>query len=76
MQVCRISAEFPLVLAGDREIVVWLGTRGYVDVAITLGFFDALARPNAGIDVIGDTVFWQQIQRNLSKLLAGATLQE
>jgi len=76
MQVGRLLRQLPLVLPRDGEIVVALGAGGHIDVTETLSFLDGLLRPDAGVDIVGHTVFRQKVQRNLGELLAGAALQE
>ena len=76
MNVGRIFRQVPFVLTRHSEIVVRLGGRGDVDVAVARSFFDSLLRPDTGIDIVGGAAFRQQVQRNLSKLLARATLQK
>lgn len=72
MQVSGVLAQLPFVLARDRQVVVGLGTGSHVDVTETARFFDGLFRPDTGLDVVGDTVFRQQVQRYLGELLAGS----
>ncbi|MNF88173.1 hypothetical protein D3C84_706600 [compost metagenome] len=76
MEVGGIFRQLPVVLPGNREVVVGLGAGGNVDVAVATGLLDALLRPDAGVDIVGDAVFRQQIERNLGELLAGAALQK
>ena len=76
MNVSSVCRQLPFVLTGDGKVIVGLGTAGHVDVAKARCFIDCLARPDTGIDVVGTAAFWHQVQRDLGKLLAGATLQE
>ena len=76
MQVGRVLAQLPVVLPRNGEVVIRLGAGRDIDGAEATGFFDALLRPDTGVDVVGNAFFRQQVQRNLGELLAGTTLQE
>src|SRR5690606_41636429 len=65
VHVGSIVGQLPFVLAGNRKIVIFLGRGGDVDVAVAGGFLDGLARPDAGVDVIGTAVLTEQVQRDL-----------
>ncbi len=74
--VGRVFGQRPFVLARNGEVVVGLGGGGNIDVTETRRFFDGFLRPDTGVDIVGGAAFRQQVQGNLSELLAGATLQE
>ncbi len=76
VQIGRAIAQLPVVLSGNREVVVRLGSRRDVHAPETTGLLDRLARPDAGIDIVGHATLGQQVQRNLGELLAGPALQE
>jgi len=74
VQVRRVLAQLPVVLPRNGEVIERFGAGRHVDVTETTRLFDRLARPDARIDVVGNAIFRQQVQRNLGKLLAGAPL--
>lgn len=76
MDIGSVLGQVPLVLSRNSQIIVGLGTSGDVDMTEAARLFDGLLRPDASLDVVGRSVFRQQVQRDLSKLLAGTTLQE
>ncbi len=76
MQIGGVVAQLPVVLPGNCEVVVRLGAGGQVYVTEAARFLDALARPDAGVDIVRHANLGQQVQRDFRELLARAALQE
>lgn len=76
VHIGRVLGQRPLVLTRNGEVVVLLGAGRDIHGAIATSLLDGLLRPDTGIDIVGDAIFGQQVQRNLGELLAGAALQE